>query len=56
VAESVTLVADWFGESGTSPGYLLGARWTVREGMKLSAAFGRSQGQPLGRAFATWEF
>ncbi len=56
VAESVTLVADWFGESGTSPGYLLGARWTVKEGMKLSAAFGRSQGQPLGRAFATWEF
>ena len=56
VAESVTLVGDWFGESGTSPGYLLGARWTVKEGMKLSAAFGRSQGQTLGRAFATWEF
>ena len=56
VSGAVTLVGDWFGESRNSPGYLLGARWTVREGLKLSAAFGRSQGQSLGRAFATWEF
>lgn len=56
MSERVSVVADWYGESGSSPGNQLGLRFKVREGLKLSVAAGRQGGQTNTRAVAAFEF
>ena len=56
IAAKVKLTGDLFGASGEAPGKLLGLRWTLPEGIKLSAGIGRANSETIANAGVAREF
>ena len=56
IAAHVKLTGDFFGATGEAPGKLIGLRWTLFEGVKLSGGVGRSNSENIANAGVAWEF
>jgi len=56
LSATLKLTAEVFGEEGAGPDKALGLRYTVFEGLKLSAALGRGNGRNFGQLGFSWEF
>ena len=56
VSDTVTLTLETFGDEHARPDRQVGVRWTVAEGIKLSAAAGRGNDRSFAQAGAAWEF
>ena len=56
IAKSVQLTGDWFGASGTTPGKQVGLRWTLKEGVKIFGAVGRTNSETMTSLGLAWEF
>jgi hypothetical protein len=56
VTGPIALTAETYGLEGSRSRRALGLRYTIREGLKASAAAGRGQGLSFGQVGVAWEF
>ncbi|WP_449192087.1 hypothetical protein [Thauera sp.] len=56
LSEQVDFVVETFGEEHSGPDRQVGLRYTIAEGVKVSAAVGRGNGRTIANAGVAWEF
>lgn len=56
LTDALTLTLETFGNEHERPDRQVGVRWTVAEGLKLSAAAGRGNDRSFAQAGVAWEF
>ncbi len=56
LSEQVDFVVETFGEEHSGPDRQVGLRYTIADGLKISAAVGRGNGRTIANAGIAWEF